>query len=89
MSDCKLIPTDNSQCQAYPNMTKASAFSLGKRTPIRCNNKPTFIAQEVLAGDDGLMGEMSICANCADLMGSYKSFRDRVVLFSLKECLNV
>lgn len=59
---------DRRRCQAFPNMLNWSPFSLGPRpTPVRCSSVPVAVLKERFHGDDGLMGEMSVCGRCLDL----------------------
>jgi len=76
-----LIPPDFKQCQAYPNVAKHTAFSLGPAPkPIRCEESPIWIAVEVVPGADGQYGSMTLCRACCELMMESKSLRQRVQL---------
>lgn len=76
----QLIPADPKQCQC--EITPAhGAFRLGPRPrPERCTNEPTFIVTELIAGDDGLKGEMSLCASCAAELMKKPEIASRVQL---------
>jgi hypothetical protein len=83
MTDLK--PPDFKQCQAYPNVARHSAFSLGPcPTPARCKSEPVLLAVETVAGSDGLHGSMTLCLPCSHLMFESKSMRERVQLQPLK-----
>lgn len=58
---------DIEQCQAE---RQVGAFQLGGQIGkrIRCTNTPRYIARENKPGDDGLIGEMSLCDQCAEKM---------------------
>jgi hypothetical protein len=64
----KLIPPDHEQCQAEkPN--GYTFMTLGGRPGrVRCENKPITIATEVVLGQDGSRGSMSLCAECWKVM---------------------
>ena len=75
---------DVDQCQANPNVLDWNPFSLGPMpTPIRCQNKPTYLALEIVAGSDGKKGMMTLCISCADRMMEIDSYRKRVELREL------
>jgi hypothetical protein len=59
----KLTPPDPERCQAEQQV---GAFQLGGRIGerTRCSNKPVTIATEVVPGDDGQRGSMSLCLRC-------------------------
>lgn len=60
-----LTPPDLDRCQAEkPN--RATALTLGGRQRlVRCSERPTVIATENQAGEDGLIGSMSLCDDCS------------------------
>ena len=60
------IPEDLNQCQA--EQLSGSFMTLGPRSYVRCTNKPDFIATEKSPGADGLMGSMSLCSHCREIM---------------------
>lgn len=62
-----LIPPDLKQCQG--ETIQRAPFAIGgthRRT--RCANKPTAIAFQNRAGDDGNKGAMSLCDVCIPIM---------------------
>lgn len=76
-----LIPPDFSRCQACPNVAHHTPFSLGPMPkPVRCENKPVWLAVETVAGSDGLHGSMTLCQPCATLMLEGRAMRERVQL---------
>lgn len=76
-----LIPPDFEQCQAYPNVARHSFMTLGPRPePVRCKNRPVWLAVETKPGKDGLHGSMTVCQSCCELMMEFRSMRDRVQL---------
>lgn len=76
-----LIPPDFAQCQAYPNVARWGPWTLGPRPkPVRCTRTPVWLAVEIVAGDDGKHGSMTLCQECAELMLEIKSLRERVQL---------
>jgi hypothetical protein len=76
-----LTPPDFKMCQAYPNLARHSAFSLGPvPKPIRCAANPVWLAVETKPESDGLHGSMTLCQPCADLMLESRSMRERVQL---------
>lgn len=75
---------DPNQCQANPNVLDWSPFSLGPMpTPIRCQNKPTYLAMEIVPGRDGKKGMMTLCTSCTDKMMQYDDYNNRVELREL------
>lgn len=79
MSD--LIPPDFNQCQACPNVARHSFMTMGPMPkPIRCADKPVWLAVEVKPDKDGLCGSMTLCQPCAALMLESRSMRERVQL---------
>lgn len=76
----ELEPADLTRCQCV--ITPAhGAFRLGPRPrPERCTNEPTYIAKEIAPGEDGLMGEMSLCEGCAEEMLTKPEIAARVQL---------
>ena len=64
----KLIPPDPKQCQAEkPN--GYTPFTLGGIPGyVRCTNEPTWIATEAKQNEDGLVGSMSLCDDCKQVM---------------------
>lgn len=64
-----LIPPDTSRCQAE-KPTGDSFMTLGGRPGRRerCNAKPTMLATEKVAGEDGLKGSMTLCDECFAVM---------------------
>lgn len=67
-----LDPPDLDQCQALkPNGN--NAFTLGDKPGlIQCEEKPSVIVTENQPGDDGLIGSMSLCADCLDAFNKQK-----------------
>ncbi len=67
-----LDPPDPKQCQSLkPN--GYNAFTLGgKPGYARCEKKPSVIVTENQLGDDGLIGSMSLCADCLDVFNKQK-----------------
>ncbi len=63
----ELTPPDEKRCQAENVI--ATPFALGgtHRTE-RCDNAPAYIATENKPGEDGLIGSMSLCPECAKAM---------------------
>jgi len=60
-----LTPPDLKRCQAdVPNGTNFMTLGGDIGGTVRCNNKPSVIAYEVLPGPDGLHGSMSLCPSC-------------------------
>ena len=62
----KLEPIDTNRCQA--ERLCGSFMTFGPRKLIRCTNGPDFIATEKKPGKDGLVGAMSLCESCAEVM---------------------
>ena len=69
----KLTPPDSERCQAQ--VPGHGPFVLGGRTGdpnngwrVRCENKPVVIAIENAPAEDGLVGSMSLCAECKEKM---------------------
>lgn len=62
MSKVKLDPPDLKQCQS--ETLEGSFMTLGPRSYVRCSNKPTHIVKEVVPGEDGRRGSMSLCGEC-------------------------
>lgn len=60
-------PPDLKVCQAIKPNGKSFMSIGGKPGMIRCNNKPTVIATETKAGDDGFIGSMSLCDECMNV----------------------
>ncbi len=59
-----LTPPDLKQCQAEkPNGNTFMTFG-GVPGLVRCTEKPLFIATEKKPAKDGLIGSMSLCADC-------------------------
>jgi len=74
----KLILPDKNQCQA--TCRTGSFMSFGIPSETRCENKPSWIAQELKPRADGMRGSMSLCSDCrkrleAQLGKSYCIFR--------------
>ena len=83
--DYGMIPPDKKQCQCCPNMLAHTAFNLGPPPrPKRCQNKPSFIALELLPGKDGKRGSMSLCEDCAKEIDKSPDMRKRVYLQPIK-----
>lgn len=62
-----LIPPDIERCQC--EITSGNFMTLGgTRQTKRCTEKPVYIATEVLPGEDGQCGAMSLCKGCAQEM---------------------
>lgn len=59
-------PPDVNQCQA--ESLSSSFMTLGPRKMVRCTNKPIWIATEVKPGEDGEIGNMSLCDACSIIM---------------------
>jgi hypothetical protein len=60
-----LIAPDRKRCQAFPNIARWSPMSLGPMpTPQRCDNEPILIIVQNKPDTDGLIGSMSLCADC-------------------------
>ncbi len=64
-----LTPPDRERCQA--DVPGNGPFTMGGEVGdprngyrVRCREKPTCIATEVRAGDDGHHGSMSLCSDC-------------------------
>lgn len=71
----KLTPPDRKQCQAFPNQLKWNPWSVGgapRQMPVRCSNKPTWIAKETKPGEDGQRGSMSLCEECKVLCEKHR-----------------
>lgn len=67
MTDAKkLTPPDKARCQSEH---KNGPFTMGGTIGrwIRCTNAPTVIIREREAGQDGQLGEMSLCAECLEI----------------------
>lgn len=63
-----LTPPDYKQCQVYkPNGVNFVTLG-GSPKMIRCKNKPAYTATENAPGEDGKIGSMSLCPECADIM---------------------
>lgn len=75
-----LIPPDYNRCQC--EITPAHGpFRLGPRPrPERCENKPDFLAVEIVPGKDGVHGSMTLCVGCAKVMLEDADLRARVQL---------
>lgn len=73
-----LIPPDYERCQAL--RLPGSFMTLGPRKWERCSKAPDFIAVEVVPGDDGLCGSMSLCLACAERMMKHEDLRKRIQL---------
>lgn len=60
----KLIPPDLKRCQA--EMSNGYSFMTFGGVPgmVRCKNKPIVIIKDIVPGDDGLIGSMTLCASC-------------------------
>ena len=64
----ELIPPDEERCQAekpngYTFMTLGGVPGV-----VRCENRPTVIVRERLAGKDGRCGSMSLCHDCLQVL---------------------
>ena len=62
-----LIPPDLTRCQVdVPNGDSFMTIGgkLGGR--VRCSNVPRYIVYEIVAGDDGRFGSMSMCQSCIE-----------------------
>lgn len=61
----ELIPPDYEQCQAI--ITDGhNAFRIGPPpVPRRCTEKPVLLAVELVAGEDGKTGSMTLCLECS------------------------
>lgn len=76
-----LIPPDFDRCQAFPDVARHSFMTLGPRpTPVRCDQKPVWLAVEIKPGRDGLHGSMTVCQSCCELMMESADLRARVQL---------
>ena len=75
-----LIPPDYQRCQC--EITPAHGpFRLGPRPqPARCKNPPSWLAVELIAGNDGQYGAMCLCTSCAETMLEDADLRARVQL---------
>jgi len=69
MKQKALTPPDKKRCQAM--VPTGGQFQVGGEIGdpkdgyrIRCRNTPTVIATENEPGEDGLIGEMSLCNDC-------------------------
>ena len=75
----KLVPPDETQCQAE---RRNSFMRMGSPEIERCNNKPKWVVTEAKPGDDGKRGSMSLCETCYNHMvqqlGSDHIFKVRV-----------
>lgn len=81
-----LIPPDLSQCQAYPNVARHTAFNLGPGPiPERCENTPVCLAVEIEPGKDGLKGSMTLCETCRDLMMEHRAMRNRIQIVPISQ----
>jgi hypothetical protein len=58
----KLNPPDPKRCQT--EILGGSIFTFGPRKYERCKNVPVVIATEKKPAEDGLIGSMSLCAEC-------------------------
>lgn len=57
-------PPDNNQCQAMkPNGNTFMTLG-GIPGHVRCTSKPSVILTETKPAPDGLIGSMSLCADC-------------------------
>ena len=93
----ELIKPDFDRCQA--EVLDGSFMTLGPRSFVRCKNKPVYIATENEPQEDGLIGSMSLCEECSNiLIGEYgKDFAvfkkvkmtKEELLIKLKEWLTV
>lgn len=59
-----MIPIDKERCQAEKPNGESFMTLGGGHKMIRCENKPTVIATETTAGEDGLKGSMTLCDEC-------------------------
>jgi hypothetical protein len=68
MTANELIPPDPDRCQAMkPNGN--TFMTLGGIPGLeQCRNKPVVIATEIKPRDDGLIGKMSLCAECLNML---------------------
>lgn len=55
-------------------------MTLGPRRLVRCDNKPDFLAVELVPGKDGKRGSMTLCLKCAGVMMEIEDFRQRIQL---------
>lgn len=78
MPDQTLIPPDYDRCQC--EIKQGSFMTLGPRRMERCANKPVWLAVELVAGEDGQCGSMSLCNDCAKVMLDVPDLRKRVQL---------
>jgi len=71
-----LEPADTIQCQAEkPN--GHNAFTLGGVPGlVRCVEVPAVTIKEKNPAEDGMMGEMSLCADCLDVFNSQSGTPD-------------
>jgi hypothetical protein len=75
-----LVPPDLNRCQA--TMMSGSFMTLGPRHRIQCDAVPSWIAIERGLGEDGQIGSMSLCNDCAKTC--LKKFgKDRIKLRSI------
>lgn len=83
----KLIPPDKNQCQAEkPN--GVNFMTLGGRAKlIRCTNKPAYLMTEKTKGEDGQIGQMTVCADCLAVFDKQVG-RDNVIIESLEPLIS-
>ncbi len=80
-----LTPPDFDQCQAV-FVPAHSPFGFGPPPgERRCKIKPVWLAREVVPGDDGLCGEMTLCAGCADKLLEQAELASRVKLRAINQ----
>jgi len=60
----KLTPPDLERCQAEKSNGWNFMTLGGRREMARCDNEPTTIVRELVPGEDGLKGSMSLCTEC-------------------------
>lgn len=58
----RIKKADLNRCQA--ERRHGGPFSFGKPEMKRCNNEPVYLLKENKPAEDGLMGEMTLCAEC-------------------------
>lgn len=61
-------PVDPNQCMALLPV-RHTAFSFGPppKTQPRCTNVPKYVVNEIVKGEDGEYGAMSLCPDCKDV----------------------
>lgn len=76
----KLTPPDRKRCQST---YKLGPFTMGGTIGkwIRCSNIPVVIIREREAGQDGMLGSMSLCAEC------FKVAKKQLLPFEFETCV--